>query len=155
MADKQKNPCCLCCGKGDEENMYTGAWDVTPVVTVCSTFGGTTIDFRDAVWGDVKECKVNARCVLGTVTVIVPDDKIKVDTTCAGCMSGCVWCGGYMGPNDAELEIKLCQYAWLGRVYVKKASSIKDAKSDKYLAEQEAKAANAGAAVDSQPSKGD
>ena len=47
----------------------------------------------------------------GAVTIVVPDD-IKVDTSCAACISGCVWCGGYMGPDDAHKTVDLCMLSW-------------------------------------------
>ena len=44
--------------------MYKGEWEVTETVTVCSFWGHTTVDFRNATWGDVKVCNLKARYVV-------------------------------------------------------------------------------------------
>lgn len=65
------------------------------------------------------------RTAFGHITLIIPDEGIKVDTTCAGCCTGWVWCGGYMGDADAERSIVLCEYAWFGLISVVKASGMR------------------------------
>lgn len=74
----------------------------------------------------------------------MPDEGIKLDTSCAGCITGWVWCGGYLGNvNDEKVRrlwavfksrpahvhamslvqgIALCMFAWWGCVQVYKAS---------------------------------
>eukprot|EP00041_Stephanoeca_diplocostata_P007693 m.111107 g.111107 ORF g.111107 m.111107 type:complete len:153 (+) comp16991_c0_seq2:330-788(+) len=116
----QQRKVCLCAGDGRGD--YEGEWHVPPALRVMVACGSLTMDFRRATWEtDVVNLKV--RTAFGHITLIIPDEGIKVDTTCAGCCTGWVWCGGYMGDADAERSIVLCEYAWFGLISVVKASA--------------------------------
>lgn len=133
----EQRPCCLFFGKANDELWYTGddGWTIPEVepgvaapISVCSVFGSTLVDFRNVHWGNLTEVKLNARCLMGDVTVVIPDDGVKVDTTCAGCFCGWVWCGGYLGDYSEPKTIVLCEYAFVGRVQVKTASQFEKRK---------------------------
>lgn len=55
-----------------------GAWHAEPVITVLTVFGGTELDFRDAILPG-KEIILRATTVLGGVEVIVPPEMRVVD----------------------------------------------------------------------------
>ena len=55
-----------------------GAWHVEPVITVLTVFGGTELDFRDAILPG-KEIILRATTVLGGVAIIVPPEMRVVD----------------------------------------------------------------------------
>eukprot|EP00037_Helgoeca_nana_P019203 m.186445 g.186445 ORF g.186445 m.186445 type:complete len:185 (+) comp24765_c0_seq8:563-1117(+) len=121
--DEVDDSCCWCCGEGDDK--FEGEWDVPKEVAFCKWFGTQIVDFREAKWPErVYEhtVKVKARTACGYVKIIVPDEGIKIDTSCAGCITGWVWCGGYRGDVNDEKGIALCMFAWWGCVQVYKAS---------------------------------
>eukprot|EP00039_Didymoeca_costata_P032312 m.37322 g.37322 ORF g.37322 m.37322 type:complete len:161 (+) comp9298_c0_seq1:140-622(+) len=119
------------CHHGCANHDYTGEWEVPEELTVCSFAGNVKIDFTEAKWGGGPEKKINlnVRSIIGNITIIVPED-VKVDTTCAGCCTGWVWCGGYMGDPDCEKSIVLCEYAWFGCVHVERPKPKEEDKKE-------------------------
>jgi len=123
--------CCLIAGAGEDK--YGNSFAIPPAVdpetpgdiTFCQAFGCLTVDFRKANWAEERVVRLNSRVMCGHVTVIVPAD-VKVDTTCAACCTGWVWCGGYMGDVQAEKSIVLCEYAWFGCVRVMTADDYEE-----------------------------
>lgn len=55
-----------------------GAWHAEPVISVLTVFGGTELDFRDAILPG-KEIILKATTVLGGLQVIVPPEMRVVD----------------------------------------------------------------------------
>jgi Domain of unknown function (DUF1707)/Cell wall-active antibiotics response 4TMS YvqF len=55
-----------------------GAWHAEPVISVLTVFGGTELDFRDAILPG-KEIILKATTVLGGVEIIVPPEMRVVD----------------------------------------------------------------------------
>eukprot|EP00035_Acanthoeca_spectabilis_P024523 m.454192 g.454192 ORF g.454192 m.454192 type:complete len:179 (-) comp20628_c0_seq1:97-633(-) len=121
--NKKEKSCCWCFSEGDDK--FKGEWDVPKEVAFCKWCGTQVVDFRKAKWPErVYEhtVKLKARTACGQVKIIVPDEGIKLDTSCAGCITGWVWCGGYLGNVNDEKGIALCMFAWWGCVQVYKAS---------------------------------
>jgi hypothetical protein len=59
-----------------------GAWHPDPVMSVVTIFGGTELDFRDAVL-PAREIVVHATTVLGGLEITVPPEMRVVDNTSA------------------------------------------------------------------------
>mmetsp|Transcript_21420 Transcript_21420/g.55856 ORF Transcript_21420/g.55856 Transcript_21420/m.55856 type:complete len:189 (+) Transcript_21420:510-1076(+) len=116
--DEVQSSCCWCSSEHDDD--FVGRWEVPAEVAFCRWCGTQIVDFREAQWPETYEhtVKLKARVACGHIKIIVPDKGVKLDTSCAGCITGWVWCGGYLGNVYDERAISLCTFAWWGCVKV-------------------------------------
>jgi hypothetical protein len=63
-----------------------GSWHADPVIDVLTVFGGTELDFRNAVLRG-KEVTIKAVCVLGGLDITVPPE-MRVVNSCVAILGG-------------------------------------------------------------------